>query len=218
MLPDNQVLNLINTHLQASPHAKMGPDSNFAVIRHKQFLQICRFIKSKIAFSPEGSFPILLCGDLNVNARCELRGVNGLTEYESILNSLQEALPCFKVTDLLFEANHKTHPVTYGDGPDPNDPAKIYDTTLTAKTEVGSMQRLDYALWISLTKSPDIIKSGGLIHSASTPLSLAVAPSSTSLEPVVQESLVEKFIVQDKSPLTHLSDHYGISVLLELAK
>ncbi|RKP34845.1 Endonuclease/exonuclease/phosphatase [Dimargaris cristalligena] len=167
-------LHLFTTHTQASYAPVLSLNDPTVVIRRKQFLMLHHFIRTKTQSRPAGE-PVLLLGDLNVDARVHDGTTENLTdtrsseEYAAMLTILRgggydgppgnangrspgasdlSLAPPLPFRDLVFDMLGY-HPVTFGDvkvAEDGNLTPR--DTVLTGSEAHCSCQRLDYALWI----------------------------------------------------------------------
>lgn len=93
------------------------------------------------------------------------------------------------VTDVIYEASGKEHPITFGDVVQPGKDMRPTETVLTPSDGFGACASTDYILWLERSR-----------------------PSSNAF-PVtidVKASKVETFLVEGE-PYTQLSDHYGLS-------
>lgn len=154
---------------------------------------------------------ILLMGDFNIDAHCLKNKLKNLQEdYPFNYNIMDEYSILEKILNRnlytvdLIKQKFENHPYTYGvthtqnlieySNLDINN--KIYDKVLTDKSDCGCHQTLDYIFDISRNESDLPSKH------------LKIINDSTS---------VEEFLIMDK-PFQTLSDHFGLSVELELDK
>jgi len=106
---DSSYIHVFNTHLQASYGYEFDFSSNpYSNIRKKQLKKFAEFVQRVTA---KDSYPILLAGDFNVNARAGPEDGSDSKEYTEMLEILQHA--SYKIIDLLKEHNDGKHPTTY---------------------------------------------------------------------------------------------------------
>ncbi|RUP49729.1 Endonuclease/exonuclease/phosphatase [Jimgerdemannia flammicorona] len=229
-------LDLFTTHTQASygPPPPTLTDSATKV-RFRQFSKLHDFIAFR-ANLPTGAsspvIPILLAGDLNVDASQHVppptQPSSGASEeYEAMMKVLRgdsiEDLPASeRRIPLLVDSVREQlgyHPVTYGDvqlGPDGViEPA---ETVLTAKMDQGTVQSLDRLLFCEAAEvegeAEGERKQQGLAEGEVRQERYRIRIAKTA---------VEKFLVKDEKdvtdilPFTQVSDHYGISAVIELS-
>ncbi len=149
---------------------------------------MCQFIKNVTRASP---WPAIIAGDLNIDAKEQRHcGVTQSGEYASLFQLLNSTE--LVVTDLLRES-YGHHPSTYGDAYlcSVNETWRPKETVLTAPVDHCTKMCIDYLVLLS-PRDHD----------------------TNNLRIVDKSTKVEEFFVLGK-PYSHLSDHYGISTVLD---
>eukprot|EP01028_Stygiella_incarcerata_P005734 TRINITY_DN23844_c0_g1_i1.p1 TRINITY_DN23844_c0_g1~~TRINITY_DN23844_c0_g1_i1.p1 ORF type:complete len:411 (-),score=106.73 TRINITY_DN23844_c0_g1_i1:60-1205(-) len=176
---------VITTHIQAS-YAKDPPESTNRRVRMQQLHELRDFMIDMHAQYPR--YPIMLCGDLNVNGRASKHDGTDSEDYESMVDILfkemEREFGCESI-DVLRHIHDGMHPITSGDIVPDEEESGIFsprETQLTHVKEQTKMQRLDYIFVLEF-------------------------PRSTRL--AIVSGRVEEFFIADR-PYTQLSDHYGV--------
>lgn len=117
-LDENNHVHVFSTHLQASYSAADNIPTKDVKIRQSQFDQLSSFMAKKAT----DRFPVIVCGDLNVNSRCG-------TEYNQLIEHFK--IPDYDCCDTLL-IQFGEHPVTHGgmilvDGPIPEENLQSLD-------------------------------------------------------------------------------------------
>lgn len=209
-------VHVFTTHLQASYDHNSKITDPDVVARLNQIIAFRHFILQCTADKAPHE-PILIMGDLNVNARTNNSNGNDSEEYKYMMHILRgenvyipglgwsyELLQNYglapheqfylPVRDVLKE-KYAVHPVTYGDVTDHITKMPV-ETTLTVKEDYGLCASLDYMLWVdSAVSRPDGKGAIGLD---------------------LQNVKVESFAVDGSQDYTHLSDHYGVRCILSV--
>lgn len=226
-------IHIFTAHTQSSYNDPKGTPS--WKVRERQTQMMLDFIS---LVTSGDSYPAILMGDLNIDARKDLPHETSSSEYKIFLQQLQElksqkgahdpSPSPFATQDLLFEFNNFQHPVTFGDatiGPDGS--VCPLETIFTKPHDYGSSQSLDYIFW--MTRSPS---HSSLLHpeaqkdeiSHSTRLygdkreatrSRHSHSSSQPLSLVPKSASVAKLMVKNQ-PFTQLSDHYGAEAVFHV--
>eukprot|EP01103_Thecamoeba_quadrilineata_P000938 TRINITY_DN1082_c0_g2_i1.p1 TRINITY_DN1082_c0_g2~~TRINITY_DN1082_c0_g2_i1.p1 ORF type:complete len:410 (+),score=58.72 TRINITY_DN1082_c0_g2_i1:53-1282(+) len=171
------------THTQAS-YANSEVTKN-QLVRKSQLLQLRDFISRKTA---NDHLPVVILGDLNVNARRAPDCATDSDEYLGMIDVFQSLAEKYTVYDTLKEKT-STHPITFADTWVEHGRMFPRETQLTDHTELCTMQRLDYVIYLE--------------------------PKVVSLEHrfEIESSCVMPFFVE-KRPFTQLSDHYGVQAVM----
>lgn len=136
---DTSYVHVFNTHLQASYGYEFNFEENtYSTIRKKQLKKLAAFIQR---VTSKDTYPILLAGDFNVNARSTPDSGVDSKEYTDMLALLHNA--SYKIVDLLKEHNNGEHPITYGGN----------GVLHGEKPKIGG-QRLDFILHLEKEESP----------------------------------------------------------------
>jgi endonuclease/exonuclease/phosphatase family metal-dependent hydrolase len=166
-------IHVVAAHLQAtyanSSAQQLAKDRR---VRKNQLRQTAELARRHVT----DRFPLFVCADMNIDA---LSG-SEYAFFDEVLN-----IDGFETHDTVCETLGR-HPVTYGDVEE-GEPA---DRVLTAETDYGTQQSLDYVFYLRPTEGDAVIAK--------------------------VESSVEKFKVD--RPYGQLSDHYGIATIIELAE
>jgi sphingomyelin phosphodiesterase len=204
----NIYVHVFNAHTQSSYNDPVGALS--WKIREKQTLAMLDFIQSVTA---EDSFPVMVMGDLNIDARKEFPENVSSSEYKAFFQQLQAMKSSrgpfdphpvgYSVLDLLFHFNRNVHPVTFGDATisDTNVITPL-ETVFTKAHDYGSFQSLDYIFWL--------IRPSKANDSEEQDVKTVLNATSNGLTP--KSSQVAKMFVQGH-PFTQLSDHYGAEAI-----
>ena len=126
----NSHINLFATNLQSN---YVGGELDTRTVRNQQLRELLAFIRR----TSIDSYPILIAGNLNINANNKTTiGKLGKTEYDRIWNNLQ--LDQYSLVDLSYENENSSisHSVTFGED----------EKYLTPNLLVGSNQCIDYIM------------------------------------------------------------------------
>ncbi|KAM9958641.1 hypothetical protein ACTFIW_012230 [Dictyostelium discoideum] len=235
---DENFIHLFTTHMQASyapksdgsktvkASATQDQASNYKNdnIRLVQLSQLREFIFEK-TFKDKSI--IILAGDLNVNGRVSKDdpkdGESYLQMLELLSNTDQRDLPTgkkiFTIQDLLRDDFNGEHPPTVGDIKFLKDKKQEIplETVLTNPNDFGCMKRLDYILLFNreFETSIDGVELNFKVPSPTQPSKHSQQHSSIS--PLKGSTKVDPFFIQG-FPFTQLSDHYGVSTILQINK
>jgi hypothetical protein len=198
---DPHFLHVFCTHLQAT-YDETGREVSERV-RREQVEQIVSFI-NKCVFNRD-EWPILICGDLNVQCRKSGEDGSDSDEYIQMMNMLREGLGLRGelVRDLAKEIDGRTHPVTYGDAHFDNEgnvklkEVSLTDVTTLTQSRQWCNQSLDKVFYI-----PAVENLG------------KIEPQSTIINPIYVSE--REWDVPKTAPLTHLSDHYAVESVLRV--
>eukprot|EP01119_Soliformovum_irregulare_P020937 TRINITY_DN6856_c0_g1_i2.p1 TRINITY_DN6856_c0_g1~~TRINITY_DN6856_c0_g1_i2.p1 ORF type:complete len:202 (-),score=52.68 TRINITY_DN6856_c0_g1_i2:15-620(-) len=188
----NRSIHFFTTHMQAS-YLDSSDDHNILndKARIHQVDELAEFIHSKIDNTPD---PAIVAGDFNINAR--VRESNEATEYKYLVKALNKnntsCSPAhLPVRDLLKEHTGQ-HPSTYADA---SPRGKPRETVLTHPVDLGTDLCIDHMFYIDTVEN----SRDGVVKCR------------------LNSTQVEEFFVQDeKSPFSQLSDHYGVSTVLDI--
>lgn len=200
----NNYVHVFNAHTQSSYNDPVGTLS--WKIREKQTLLMLEFIQT---ITCDDTYPLLIMGDLNINARKEFPQKISSDEYTAFFQQLQgmkssrgpfDPQPLgYTVTDVLYHYHNNTHPVTFGDAKiEDNNAVTPLETVFTKSHDYGTFQSLDYIFFLS---RPDNT-------TASTSKSAAGPEQHTNTGITPKSAKVAKMFVEGH-PFTQLSDHYG---------
>jgi endonuclease/exonuclease/phosphatase family metal-dependent hydrolase len=189
------------THLQATYDDK-GRETSERV-RKDQLDQTVSFIEKCV--QNRELWPILICGDLNV--QCRKSGADGSDsqEYLDMLQIFKRGLGVKGelMRDLAKEIDGQTHPITFadahidGDGVVTLRETSLNDVEALTKSTEWCNQSLDKIFYIPpIGQAPTI------------------EPTTTSVNPMLIQNDLWK--VSDAAHLTHLSDHYAIETKLNV--
>jgi len=207
------VFHLFTTHMQASYATNHSNNPN-NLVRERQILMLRDFIVSKI----EGDgFPIILMGDFNVNGR---KGPTDSTDSDEYLQFLRllDSPKHYSIVDLLKYSFGGHHPVTVGDTVEKEGAPPIpKETALTNPIDWVCKGSVDYIFLLKRVQeiipvSPDELSSPSTVIATETSFSV----NKTHLVKLTvhsDDTKVEPFFV-DGMPFTQLSDHYGVSTVL----
>ncbi|KAJ3328305.1 hypothetical protein HDU76_010193 [Blyttiomyces sp. JEL0837] len=145
---------------------------------------------------------------LNGNSRPSSAATNGTAVDNNQKESIQKLPIRLNVHDLIYEANGKEHPVTFGDVVDPARDLRPKETALTAPDGLGACGSIDYVFWLT-EKQPANANANG----ADDANKAKQDPNNFAID--LKLTRVEKFLVESE-PFTQLSDHYGISTALQI--
>ncbi|KAI9027494.1 Endonuclease/exonuclease/phosphatase [Phycomyces nitens] len=205
-------MHVYTTHAQASYELDNMADVH---IRLSQFAELHSLMRNT---AKKDDFPILLMGDLNVDASAhktdepitkpskesgyEYNLMMGVLSGEGAL--IKEGARLYedpewvlKMEDIVYKA-HQHHPVTFGDVIEIDGELVPAETVLTDSSEMMTMESIDRMLWAG---------RGGMFD--------------------VKTVALEKFLISENKALgddekeaiqfTQISDHYGLSCVLELS-
>ncbi|KAL0093574.1 Endonuclease/exonuclease/phosphatase [Phycomyces blakesleeanus] len=206
-------MHIYTTHAQAS----YEPDNMSDVhIRLSQFAGLHSLMRNT---AKEDNFPILLMGDLNVDASVH-KVDEPITrpskesgyEYKLMMGVLsgegaqikegggrlyEDPEWSLQLEDIVYKT-HKHHPVTFGDVIEVDGEFVPAETVLTDASEMMTMESIDRMLWASRGSDRFEVKS----------------------------VVLEKFLIRENKalgddekeaiPFTQISDHYGLSCVLEI--
>eukprot|EP01112_Ceratiomyxa_fruticulosa_P018292 TRINITY_DN5823_c0_g1_i2.p1 TRINITY_DN5823_c0_g1~~TRINITY_DN5823_c0_g1_i2.p1 ORF type:complete len:311 (-),score=30.86 TRINITY_DN5823_c0_g1_i2:447-1379(-) len=212
--PEGQfiVFHLFTTHMQASYATNLsnGPNDN---VRERQTLMLKNFIISKI----EGDgFPIILMGDFNVNGRKSATDGADSEEYIQFLRLL-DSPKHYSIVDLL-KFSYRGHPVTVGDAIEKDGlPPVPKETALTNPHDWLCRGSVDYIFLLKRVQEIVPVSSCDL----ETPYTVIATEASYTVNRThivkltvhAEDTKVQPFFV-DGMPFSQLSDHYGVSTVL----
>jgi len=205
------ILHLFTAHVQAS--YLDSTESQFEIsfnTRLSQIEQVNKFIfdiLGKVKY--EISEKIILCGDFNVDSLQYKYKKPPFSSSKDDLNNEYDYLIAalsknnFKIRDCFFH-HKKYHPATYAERYD--DPNEV-ETVLTCEEDVSSNQSLDYIFEIFINSED---------YKNEKKKSLYIDGESLKVEKFIVDSyvnLIQRDVIV-KRDHTQLSDHYGVSVLL----
>lgn len=242
-------IHVFNAHTQSS-YAD-PPGTKAWKIRERQTRQMLDFVQTVTA---NDAYPTIIMGDLNINANKEMPTTISSKEYTAFFQLLQgmkskrgahDASPQgYHVSDLLFDFNNKTHPITFGEAKTgPNGEMIPLETVFTQAHDYGTAQSLDYIFWLirpdahsttkllssdkkaaSAVSTQDVTTDGKTQRRrTTTDATSSNSPSGTELdaheflELNPARAVVEKMFVQQQV-FTQLSDHYGASATFVVAE
>jgi hypothetical protein len=175
---DNHIIiNLLTTHMQASPHLNASCDDTCGMLRLNQIEQISKFMKTKSLASDCSIWPWLVLGDFNIDAKhyenCKDNHCSE-NEYMRMMNVLKNGIgDKYDISDLLLEIHDGIHPVTYGDGPTIENPNIIHEKTISKLTDISSFQCLDYILWSEPIFKSNVPRTSSFPPDGSSPRSVS---------------------------------------------
>jgi len=198
---EGHFVHLFCTHLQATYDEKGQSVSRN--VRKEQIAQTVDFINKCV--KNRDDWPILICGDFNVQSRKGPQDGTDSDEYIDVVSLIRSGLGVRGelLRDLTREIDGQTHPVTYGDSfIDPDGSIHPKEVSLT---DVGGLkkhasqcnQALDKIFWIP---SPE---RRGLME-----------PEITIINPMIIDKT--SWNIVPNHPLTHLSDHYAVETTLRV--
>ncbi|CEP07305.1 hypothetical protein [Parasitella parasitica] len=214
---DNQFIHVYTTHTQASYDNGGKLNLDDTKVRLSQFAKVHQFIQDT---AQNDAFPILLMGDLNVDAAIHNGSLPDAPSYKSSLayTMMMDVLTgqgtnltllggdtfdkllytsswrLDNLTDVPYET-FGYHPVTFGDYTrSPNGTLLPAETILTSHNQLLTVQSIDRLLW-----------AAGRSHQNHTMMALS-------------NITIEHFSVDKNAtyPFTQISDHYGISAILNI--
>ena len=186
------------THLQAtySDETKQVSEK----VRAEQLEQTTVFIDKCVRSNRNGGgWPIVVCGDVNVQCRASAQDGTDSQEYIGMMRILREGLGARGefIRDLAKEIDGSTHPVTYGEahadhrGRILTREKSLSDQDHLTKNFQNTNQSLDKMFWIPSIERDAIIK-----------------PLTTAINPMLIDR--DSWEIRGKHSLSHLSDHYAI--------
>ncbi|KAN0008944.1 hypothetical protein ACTFIU_010226 [Dictyostelium citrinum] len=236
---DENFIHLFTTHMQASyapksdgsktvkASATQDQASNYKNdnIRLIQLNQLREFIFEK-TFKDKSK--IILAGDLNVNGRVSKDdpkdGESYLQMLELLSHTDQRDLPTgkkiFSIQDLLRDDFNGEHPPTVGDIKLLKDKQQEIplETVLTNPNDFGCMKRLDYILLFNREFETSMDGGDEVSFKVPSPTQLPKQSQHKSVvTPLKGSTKVDPFFIQG-FPFTQLSDHYGVSTILQINK
>ena len=167
------------THVHVfATHLQRTYKNSYLDCRTVRFSQLYAFNSFKSRKALDGQ-PIVLIGDLNVNALApESVDKKSTSEYNRLIRTLN--MESYTLNDTVFQS-YGSHQVTYGGD----------DTRLTSKEDINSKQSLDFVFTYSRDDGNYVIDGS--------------------------DSKIIEFNVDGNKNFTHLSDHYGISCVLQFS-
>eukprot|EP01133_Synstelium_polycarpum_P012305 gene12305-14432_t len=204
---DGQILHLFSTHLQASyARPKSGNSYEHDNIRNDaaRVVQLNQMRDMMVAMTSNDSHPIVVAGDLNVDARASRTdGTIESKDYHQLIDLLsynKDRVKLYDVIDLLKNDLNGVHPPTVGDSIAGSRPLVSKETILTHPNDYNGMKRLDYILVINrVPLSEQQQQQQQSADTTKAPHSPHIIKGSTKVEPFFCDGL----------PFTQLSDHYG---------
>ena len=198
---EGHYVHMFCTHLQAT-YDEEGKDVSERV-RKDQISQTVAFIKKCIYNREE--WPIIICGDLNVQCRKSGQDGSDSQEYTDMIAILKNGLGerGELIRDLPKEIDGVTHPITYADAHVDTDgninfrETSLNDVESLKQSSLWYNQSLDKIFFIPPCKSASMIE-----------------PAITSVNPLLIQK--EQWKMSDDTHLTHLSDHYAIETKLRV--
>lgn len=223
-LPNGAVLHLVNVHVQATYGFDESETKMDTVhMRQEQFRVLKNWvigIFDRVEIANEDLF--ILCGDFNTDALCmnpEIKQWLESIEFEDetgdpadlervrqsknlhsfFINYMQYNNLSFTIEDVFYR-HHKTFPITFAATKiDKNGKRVPVEQYLTDEVEFLDEMTLDYIFQL-------------IPHKQTRP-----TPPQSKLEIIDNSAKIEKFEHKIKgTPLTHLSDHFGLSIRLQL--
>jgi endonuclease/exonuclease/phosphatase family metal-dependent hydrolase len=213
---NGRFLHVFNAHTQSSYNDPVGAPS--WKIRERQTKHMLDFIEEVAC----DSSPLLLMGDLNIDARKEMPDKTSSSEYLAFVQLLRNmkftpskkhssSNTGFFVCDLLYDFNQNQHPVTFGDAiKTENGEITPLETCFTKPHDYGSYQSLDY-IFFAIPISADL-KEKASKHGEQT---IHLPEKLAELKP--KNAIVAKGFVTGY-PFSQLSDHYGAEALFQVVE
>lgn len=198
---EGHYLHLFNTHLQATYDDKGKTISRN--VRREQVIQTVDFINKCIKNREE--WPIVICGDMNVQSRTSPLDGSDSGEYTDVINIIRTGLGLRGelLRDLTKEIDGFNHPVTYADSvlhPDgsvhPKEDA-LTDVSALKNHTTQCNQSLDKIFWIPSPERRPVME-----------------PASTLINHMIIDKTTWKNVPD--LPLTHLSDHYAVETSVKV--
>ena len=192
------------THLQATYTDETKQVSE--KVRAEQISQLTVFIDKCVGTSNKGpGWPIVVCGDVNVQCRTSAQDGSDSLEYQNMMKLLRKGLGARGefIRDLAKEIDGQTHPVTYGEahadhrGRIHTREKSLSDLDHLTKNFENTNQSLDKMFWVPSIEREAIIK-----------------PITTSVNPMLIDRV--SWDVKGNHNLSHLSDHYGIETTVAI--
>ena len=192
------------THLQAtySDETKQVSEK----VRAEQLEQMTVFIDKCVRSNRNGDgWPIVVCGDVNVQCRASALDGSDSQEYIGMMRILRKGFGVRGefIRDLAKEIDGVTHPVTYGEAHADHSgriltrEKSLSDQDHLTKNFQNTNQSLDKMFWIPSIERDAIIK-----------------PLTTSINPMLIDR--DSWQIRGKHPLSHLSDHYAIETTVAI--
>lgn len=194
ILPNNSLLDIYNSHMQAED----GPEK--MAIRYKQLRELKNFIRH---CSTQTKNNVILCADMNIDSNENNVYIRLCEEMQIFYNhSIQTKESQLYGEDVLHSLNLGKHLVTYGDSGN--------DKVLTHRSCANRNERIDY-IW----SFKHVCNNEKIIPNNKIPSHIYLQDSMKCIC-----SKVEKFLCipqpEENKPYTQLSDHYGVSAIFEL--
>ncbi|KAL0582922.1 hypothetical protein ABG067_007125 [Albugo candida] len=198
----SEFMHVFTTHTQA------GESLDTWTVRQHQLMQLISFVKSRV--DKDRSKPVLLTGDFNLDARHNVTH-QGKYDVESVLcsesevykqlvHNLSTALDHRDVLDLMKNYNTKSksescvHPITNGHGH-----GRLFHS-LNVKDRYVDGKCIDY-MFFCPSKDPTQIAN------------LEIVTSKTQIDFC---GIGDTLCLNQAVPITHISDHYGLSAEFRL--
>jgi len=216
----DRILNLFNTHLQASYSGEYDSSLHrYFEAKFNQILELTAFIRDSLSRNAaqyrDESFtePIIIVGDFNINSLAKKKAPKdfqlhskkamdwidslpseGFYEYDFLIEALSD-FGIDKIHDFMLDT-HSSHKPTFGDSYTSDNGEEVpLETALTMKKDWGSKQCLDHIFQLFPNKITAAKLKG--IHS-------------------VERMLCEVKDSEDKQLFTQLSDHYGVAIKVSI--
>ena len=198
---DGHFIHLFCTHLQATYDEKGRKLSER--VRKEQLKQTSEFV-NKCVDGMEG-WPIVICGDLNVQCRKSSMDGSDSPEYLDMMSTIRKGLGMKGelMRDLTLEIDGVSHPITYGDAHIDQDgnvhprEVSLTDVDDLKKSMDNCNQSLDKIFWVPATERVAQLE-----------------PAATTINPILIHK--DSWNIKADHPLTHLSDHYGIETRIRV--
>ncbi|EDR27066.1 sphingomyelinase C precursor, putative [Entamoeba dispar SAW760] len=152
-LQSNKYLHVFNTHTQADYTLDPEKAKPSRDVRLNQIRKYAKFVQKKCR---NDTFPVICCGDFNVNGRAGTDGTTESPEYTEFLQNFH--FDSGELIDLLLRDNHGIQPITFGDSfIDENGTETPCDTEITYEVSCMDKSRLDYMFhWKKPNENPII--------------------------------------------------------------